>query len=560
MARIKKIDRKSERNRREVEPRKSQYIVSKSRRNRYNKSDVASYAKPDMHQGAVKAARIAQKVGFESLKQSRSISKSSERQGDQEAAEQYESFVVNRVEGACTGTAQESVVFIRKKTRDIKNTRDVKSNVRTIRKADTTVRTSVKAAEYARKTADETAKQAVITTEKIALAKRTERVAKKSAEWIKKIVKGIIEGIKQVATVLASASVPVLLILVIATVIAGILASSFGIFFTEQTNNEISLRDVIISINQNFSDQIAEITASLTYDDIEIRGSRASWADILAIYAVDVTTNSSNPQDAATVTDEKIARLQEIFDDMNSFTSYVEEVTETEQVQDLDEEGNPVTDDDGNPVMVDQEVVRTVLHIDITSVTAAVEAINLGFTEDQMAQVNALLSVDYRTWWGPLLLGIGGGSQDLVNVALSQLGNEGGETYWRWAGLESRCEWCALFVSWCADQTGLLAAGQVPYFSFCADGLAWYQAKGMWIDRSELNASNYEDVIYPGMIIFFDWADRAGRRDGVSDHVGIVTEVSNGIIYTVEGNNGDAVVESSYSVDSESVMGFGVVG
>lgn len=560
MARIKKIDHKSERNRREVEPRKSQYIVSKSRRNRYNKSDVASYAKPDMHQGAVKAARIAQKVGFESLKQSRSISKSSERQGDQEAAEQYESFVVNRVEGACTGTAQESVVFIRKKTRDIKNTRDVKSNVRTIRKADTTVRTSVKAAEYARKTADETAKQAVITTEKIALAKRTERVAKKSAEWIKKIVKGIIEGIKQVATVLASASVPVLLILVIATVIAGILASSFGIFFTEQTNNEISLRDVIISINQNFSDQIAEITASLTYDDIEIRGSRASWADILAIYAVDVTTNSSNPQDAATVTDEKIARLQEIFDDMNSFTSYVEEVTETEQVQDLDEEGNPVTDDDGNPVMVDQEVVRTVLHIDITSVTAAVEAINLGFTEDQMAQVNALLSVDYRTWWGPLLLGIGGGSQDLVNVALSQLGNEGGETYWRWAGLESRCEWCALFVSWCADQTGLLAAGQVPYFSFCADGLAWYQAKGMWIDRSELNASNYEDVIYPGMIIFFDWADRAGRRDGVSDHVGIVTEVSNGIIYTVEGNNGDAVVESSYSVDSESVMGFGVVG
>ena len=174
--------------------------------------------------------------------------------------------------------------------------------------------------------------------------------------------------------------------------------------------------------------------------------------------------------------------------------------------------------------------------------------------------MNALLSVDYRTWWGPLLLGIGGGSQDLVNVALSQLGNEGGETYWRWAGLESRCEWCALFVSWCADQTGLLAAGQVPYFSFCADGLAWYQAKGAWIDRSEVNASNYEDVIYPGMIIFFDWADHAGRRDGVSDHVGIVTGVSGGTIYTVEGNNGDAVVESSYSVDSESVMGFGVVG
>ena len=61
------------------------------------------------------------------------------------------------------------------------------------------------------------------------------------------------------------------------------------------------------------------------------------------------------------------------------------------------------------------------------------------------------------------------------------------------------------------------------------------------------------------MIIFFDWADHAGRRDGVSDHVGIVTGVSDGTIYTVEGNNGDAVRESSYSVESESVLGFGVL-
>ena len=163
MARIKKIDHKSERNR-EGEPRKSQYIVSKSRKSGHNKSDVASYAKPDVHQGALKTARIAQKVGSDSLKQSRTISKQSERQGDQEAADQYERFVVNRAERACVGTAQNSVDLIRKKTRDIKNTRDVKSNVRTIRKADTTVRTSAKATEYARKTADETAKQAVAKT------------------------------------------------------------------------------------------------------------------------------------------------------------------------------------------------------------------------------------------------------------------------------------------------------------------------------------------------------------------------------------------------------------
>ena len=568
MSRIKKIDRKNERNRTNKHDNQ-QYVGCKRGISSLKQQDVADYKKPEVGRGVANNTKIARTVGTETLKRTRMIAKQSENSGDREAAEQYQSFMADQAMRTSTRIAQSPMnsakiardrsCRINKKVPNIRNIRDVKSNVRTIRKADNAARNAEKMTLEVTKSATEAGKQAVIATEKVVQAKKTEVTTRKAAEWIKKIVKGIIEGLKQVATILASASVPLLLILVIATVIAGIVASSFGIFFTEQASNEISLRDVIISINQNFSDQIAEITASSTYDDIEIRGSRASWADVLAIYAVDVTTNSSNPQDAATVTDEKIARLQEIFDDMNSFTSYVEEVTETEQVQDLDEEGNPVADDDGNPVMVDQEVVRTVLHIDITSVTAAVEAINLGFTEDQIAQVNALLSASTRTLWAQLLMGIGGGSQDLVNIALSQLGNEGGETYWRWAGLESRCSWCALFVSWCADQTGLMASGQVPFFSFCSDGVAWYQAKGAWIEGTSVNATNAEEIIYPGMIVFFDWADHAGRRDGVSDHVGIVTGVSGGIVYTVEGNNGDAVRESSYSVESESVIGFGIV-
>ena len=57
------------------------------------------------------------------------------------------------------------------------------------------------------------------------------------------------------------------------------------------------------------------------------------------------------------------------------------------------------------------------------------------------------------------------------------------------------------------------------------------------------------------MLVFFDWTS-----DGVPDHVGIVTEVVDGYIYTVEGNNGDAVVEDVYFADSTSLYGFGVVG
>ena len=58
-----------------------------------------------------------------------------------------------------------------------------------------------------------------------------------------------------------------------------------------------------------------------------------------------------------------------------------------------------------------------------------------------------------------------GGGQALVEVARSQLGNVGGEPYWRWYGFSERVEWCACFASWCADQCGLIESGVVPKFS-----------------------------------------------------------------------------------------------
>lgn len=172
-----------------------------------------------------------------------------------------------------------------------------------------------------------------------------------------------------------------------------------------------------------------------------------------------------------------------------------------------------------------------------------------------MAELNELLDPRNASLWLELLRGIGLGSSELVNMALSQLGNEGGEKYWRWAGLDKRCEWCALFVSWCGDQTGLRASGQIPFFSFVSDGVDWFKSKGKWIDGSEINSSNYDKRIYPGMIIFFDW-----EPDGKPNHVGIVTKVADGCIYTVEGNSGDAVREKSYSADSKYVFGFGIIG
>ena len=138
-----------------------------------------------------------------------------------------------------------------------------------------------------------------------------------------------------------------------------------------------------------------------------------------------------------------------------------------------------------------------------------------------------------------------GGNQAIVEVALTQLGNEGGQPYWSWYGFDGRVEWCACFVSWCADQCGYIESGIIQKFAGCVDGSNWFKGNGQWQDR------NYEPQA--GDIIFFDW-----EGDGETDHVGIVEKCENGVVYTVEGNSGDACRQKQYTVGSSSIYGYGV--
>ena len=134
----------------------------------------------------------------------------------------------------------------------------------------------------------------------------------------------------------------------------------------------------------------------------------------------------------------------------------------------------------------------------------------------------------------------------IVDVALSQVGNVGGEPYWSWYGFSNHVEWCACFASWCADQCGYLDSGTYPKFSGCVFGMQWFQQRGLWLDGSA------EPV--PGMLIFFDWA----TQDGVPDHVGIVEKVENGMVYTVEGNSRDMCWQKQYSLGSSVILGYGM--
>ena len=142
-------------------------------------------------------------------------------------------------------------------------------------------------------------------------------------------------------------------------------------------------------------------------------------------------------------------------------------------------------------------------------------------------------------------------TQLIVGVAASQIGNVGGEPYWSWYGFTEHVEWCACFVSWCANQCGYIDAGIIPKFSGCEWGVSWFKQQGAWANNSITPT--------PGMIIFFDWEDKeGGGLDGKADHVGIVEKVENGRVYTIEGNSADSCRERSYPVGDYQIFGYGV--
>ena len=121
---------------------------------------------------------------------------------------------------------------------------------------------------------------------------------------------------------------------------------------------------------------------------------------------------------------------------------------------------------------------------------------------------------------------------------------EGGEPYWPHFGFTSRIEWCACFVSWCADQCGYIAKDIIPKFSAVVDGVAWFADRGQWQGRW------YTPL--PGDIIFFDW-----QQDGICDHVGIVEKCDSERIFTVEGNSLNMCRRKSYPLGSPVIFGYG---
>ena len=262
---------------------------------------------------------------------------------------------------------------------------------------------------------------------------------------------------------------------------------------------------------------------------------------MLAIYSVKTTTDPDNAREVATMDDSKKAILKDIFWQMNEISSRTE--TQTDTV--IEEAG----DGTGSIAETTTTVTRTTLYITVSHKTAEEMADHFHFNEEQREQLAALLADENRSMWNQVLYGIGAGDGEIVTVALSQVGNVGGEPYWSWYGFGSRVEWCACFVSWCANQCGHIESGVLPKFAGVGTGEEWFKVRGLWRDN--------QYTPNPGDIIFFDW--ETDGLDGKPDHVGIVEKVEGGVIYTIEGNSGDVCRQNHYSLGYYEILGFGVL-
>lgn len=350
-------------------------------------------------------------------------------------------------------------------------------------------------------------------------------MSKRAAEATKEVLRAIIASMRSMVAALTAGSGVTGMVIVVVCLIGMMAGSCFGIFFSgEDSGTGMTMRDAAREINQEYNEKIEEIKTDHPYDELVLFGSRATWPEILSIYAVKTTFDQSDGQEVASMNDMKLELLRKVFWDMNSISYRVERHTEGSG---------------------EDKMTVVTLYITISHKTTDEMANQYHFNAAQKKQLAELLDEKYRSLWSSVLYGIGTGDGEIVTIALSQLGNVGGQPYWSWYGFTSRVEWCACFVSWCANECGYLDAGVIPSFSLCSDGSDWFKARSQWQER------DYEPCA--GDIIFFDWGG-----DGVPDHVGIVEKTEGGTVYTVEGNSGDACRENSYPVGDTRIYGFGV--
>lgn len=97
--------------------------------------------------------------------------------------------------------------------------------------------------------------------------------------------------------------------------------SMYGIFlFGEDSGTGMTIKTVVHEINDEYLDQIEGIKKAHAHDKVDLSGSKATWKDVLSIYAIKVNTDPDDPQEVASMNVFKSEILKDIFWEMNEIT------------------------------------------------------------------------------------------------------------------------------------------------------------------------------------------------------------------------------------------------
>lgn len=165
------------------------------------------------------------------------------------------------------------------------------------------------------------------------MTKAAETATQKTAQAAGRALRSILAAARSLIAVLMTGGSTVLSMVLVICLIGLLVASPFGIFFSgEDSGTGYTMPEAVTMLNTEFTDRIEQIKAENPHDELDMDnvGSAAmisNWRDVLAVYAVRTTTDASSPDEVATLTEEKLDILRQIFWDMNAISYWVETIS-----------------------------------------------------------------------------------------------------------------------------------------------------------------------------------------------------------------------------------------
>ena len=165
------------------------------------------------------------------------------------------------------------------------------------------------------------------------MTKAAETATQKTAQAAGRALRSIIAAAQSLLAAIAAGGSTVVAMVLVICLIGLLIVSPFGIFFSvEDSGTGYTMPEAVSVLNGEFAARIEQIKAENPYDELDMdnAGSAAmisNWRDVLAVYAVRTTTDNASPDEVATLTEEKMEILREIFWDMNAISYHLETVS-----------------------------------------------------------------------------------------------------------------------------------------------------------------------------------------------------------------------------------------